>query len=709
MVFSKKLSVLLFGLFLFPFFFVPNVSAATLSVSVSSSSTGSGTIVSTGCNGANLACGAGGTTCQCDVTPNATVNLIASPAEGSTFGGWSGACPASSGTACSLTMTASGLTASATFVASTFPLSVSMGGAGSGTVTSTPSAINCGSSCSGNFSANTEVTLNAVPNASSAFVIWSGVSCKGGDNKGASCTVVMDGTKAVIANFEIGHKLTVSKSGNGTVTSSPSGIDCGSICSLVFPGANPSVTLTAKPDSGTSFTKWDNGASSCGTNTTCTLSLGADTAVSAVFGEAASSCSGKDSSGTTQSGACSTTSTCSSGTALTGATGCTGGAACCYAAAAGSSCDMSKCSTAACEQGNNNSFCAAECKSHYGTSGEYYYCENTTGGSGNYCSGSENAGIVPCGRSCDDPTTPDDETAICTLCHLFLLMKNITSWIFTVMTYIAFAVLVAMGILYIASAGNTQMIGVAKSGIKAALYGFAIVLLGWVAINVILMVLADGALGTDTASFSFKTNGSWFTYSCDTKSKYVRTGVNGATGGTGSTGGGDGGGTVTCGTGACANDAAVKAAVQNQTFMPANDYMAILQAGEHYGQTSTCSKASSPTGACGVSQTMPSNYKTLCGFSTCEAMKADVNKDIACGAKVAAGFKSSHNVRCVDDSSKRIDCTIDGLKSLAGCYNRGYHCNISPRNVSGKWYDCGEIQSGKSYCDRVSEYASSCK
>lgn len=385
------------------------------------------------------------------------------------------------------------------------------------------------------------------------------------------------------------------------------------------------------------------------------------------------SCTGKDSSGAAQTGTCSTTATCSSGTALTSATGCSSGKACCYTSSTSS-----------------------------GT--------GTTSTSSS-CTGSQNAGIVPCGRSCDNSATTDvDESQICTLCHLFLLMKNITSWIFMVMTYIAFAVLVAMGVLYIVSAGNTQMIGIAKNGIKAALYGFAIVLLGWVAINVILMVLADGALGSDTATFSFKTNGSWFTYSCDAKSKYVRTGIDGVTSGTGNGSGSDGsgGGTVTCGTGACAKDAAVKAAVQSQTSMPANDYMAILQAGEHYGQTSTCSNRSSPTGACGVSQTMPSNYRSLCGFSSCEAMRADINKDIACGAKVAAGFKSSHNVKCVDDSSKRIDCTIDSLKSLAGCYNRGYHCNISPRNVSGKWYDCGEFQGGKSYCDRVSEYASSC-
>ncbi|MFZ1736065.1 MAG: hypothetical protein WAU31_03965, partial [Candidatus Moraniibacteriota bacterium] len=44
----------------------------------------------------------------------------------------------------------------------------------------------------------------------------------------------------------------------------------------------------------------------------------------------ATSCSGKDASGATQSGTCSTSANCSSGTALTGVTGCTGGGACCF-------------------------------------------------------------------------------------------------------------------------------------------------------------------------------------------------------------------------------------------------------------------------------------------------------------------------------------------------------------------------------------------
>ncbi len=223
-------------------------------------------------------------------------------------------------------------------------------------------------------------------------------------------------------------------------------------------------------------------------------------------------CTGKDASGTMQTGSCSTSATCSSGTALTGASGCAAnGVACCYTPSGGGGGD---------------------------------------GGTATTCSGSENPGIVPCGRSCDNPATSDDETKICTLCHLLILIQNITNWILMVMTYIAFAVLVAMGILYIVSTGKPQLTGLAKSGIWAALVGLAIVLLGWVAINVILMVLADGTLGSDTASFSIKTNGSWFTYSCDTQTKYTGTGGTGGTGGSGG-GGGDGGSGGGPGNGSC--------------------------------------------------------------------------------------------------------------------------------------------------------------
>lgn len=217
---------------------------------------------------------------------------------------------------------------------------------------------------------------------------------------------------------------------------------------------------------------------------------------------------------------------------------------CCKAASVGGTCEQTTgqlcsadCSKETAHEAGGTGTCTDTAKSQC--------CKSKSGTT--LCSGSKNAGIVPCGRSCDNPNTADvNEAAVCTLCHLLVLMRNITDWIFMVMTYIAFAVLVAMGILYIISTGKPQLIGMAKNGIWAALVGFAIVLLGWVAINVLLFVLADGALGTDTANFSVKTNGKWFEYKCDTQTKYTGTGGTG-TGGSGG-GGANPGGNGTCDT-----------------------------------------------------------------------------------------------------------------------------------------------------------------
>ncbi len=51
------------------------------------------------------------------------------------------------------------------------------------------------------------------------------------------------------------NKLTVTKSGTGTVTSNPSGISCGSDCSEPY-NYNTVVTLTATPATGSTFASW---------------------------------------------------------------------------------------------------------------------------------------------------------------------------------------------------------------------------------------------------------------------------------------------------------------------------------------------------------------------------------------------------------------------------------------------------------------------
>lgn len=77
-----------------------------------------------------------------------------------------------------------------------FSLSVTTAGTGSGTVTSDPSGINCGATCSANFGQNNPITLTATPAGGSVFAGWSG-DCTGT----GSCTVLMTGAKSVTATF----------------------------------------------------------------------------------------------------------------------------------------------------------------------------------------------------------------------------------------------------------------------------------------------------------------------------------------------------------------------------------------------------------------------------------------------------------------------------------------------------------------------------
>ena len=56
----------------------------------------------------------------------------------------------------------------------TFGLAVVRAGLGSGTVTSAPAGITCGTSCSGSYASGTAVTLTAAPMTNSIFTGWSG-------------------------------------------------------------------------------------------------------------------------------------------------------------------------------------------------------------------------------------------------------------------------------------------------------------------------------------------------------------------------------------------------------------------------------------------------------------------------------------------------------------------------------------------------------
>ncbi len=76
--------------------------------------------------------------------------------------------------------------------------------------------------------------------------------------------------------------LTVAKtgSGDGTVTSSPAGINCGATCQASF-SSSTSVTLTAAADPGSSFAGFSGGG--CSGTGPCTVIVNADTTVTATY------------------------------------------------------------------------------------------------------------------------------------------------------------------------------------------------------------------------------------------------------------------------------------------------------------------------------------------------------------------------------------------------------------------------------------------
>jgi hypothetical protein len=146
-------------------------------------------------------------------------------------------------------------------IGSTFKLSVAKDGAGTGIVSSVPGNIICGPVCSDYYSPSTTVTLYAYPSPGSYVAGAGGCDSMGGSGQMIECTVLMSSARSVVIYFYTNlNTLIVMKdgTGTGTVTSAPSGINCGTTC---FADYSPSTTvvLTGIPLPGSTV----NGASGC--------------------------------------------------------------------------------------------------------------------------------------------------------------------------------------------------------------------------------------------------------------------------------------------------------------------------------------------------------------------------------------------------------------------------------------------------------------
>ena len=215
-----------------------------------------------------------GTDCSESYASGTSVTLTATPSAGNTFVGWSGDCAGS--ITCIVQMTAA-KNVTATFNTIPYPLTVTTSGLGK--VTSNPAGIDCGTDCTENYTTGTSVTLTPIPSAGYTFAGWSG-DCTGS----STCVLSMTGPKIVTATFNITpplqFPLSVSIIGQGTVTSNPTGINCGADCSEEYTSGT-SVTLTATPVSDYFFTGWSGACT--GTTPSCVVSMTATKNVTATF------------------------------------------------------------------------------------------------------------------------------------------------------------------------------------------------------------------------------------------------------------------------------------------------------------------------------------------------------------------------------------------------------------------------------------------
>jgi len=234
----------------------------------------------------SIAADVGGLTCatasDCigNYAANTAVTLTATPATGHAFSGWSGSGLACTGSSCQVQMS-SARSVTATFTAvptASFALNVIL--SGSGSVSSSPAGISCGTACSKSFPQGSAVTLTATPNSGFTFNGWSGAGCTGS----GSCTVTMGNAQSVTATFTPTPAgmaaINVKVNGSGSVLSAPSGINCPGDCSESLP-MGTQVKLTAQAAAKQRFTGWTSGCT--GTDTTCNVTLSSATSVNAGF------------------------------------------------------------------------------------------------------------------------------------------------------------------------------------------------------------------------------------------------------------------------------------------------------------------------------------------------------------------------------------------------------------------------------------------
>jgi hypothetical protein len=145
--------------------------------------------------------------------------------------------------------------------------------------------IDCGEQCQATYQAGTELVLTAIPETGWQLEGWRGHCDETGHvimaQEYTQCRAIFtqapptDETTTTIPSTSA--ILTIINPGNGTITSQPDGINCGSACEAEF-SVDTAITLTALPDDGFALDSWQGDCDASGQ-----VTLDADKQCEAIF------------------------------------------------------------------------------------------------------------------------------------------------------------------------------------------------------------------------------------------------------------------------------------------------------------------------------------------------------------------------------------------------------------------------------------------